>query len=237
MEKKINISMILMAYNEQDNIAKAIDDLHAVAKKIADKFEIIVSYAEASTDNTERTIKEKMQSCPELNIVYRPRERSGYGYGLRLGIENAKYEYIFYTDGDNQFDPNEIELLLPFINNHGIVTGVRKSRQDPLARKIYSLGYNIFIDLLFFRAFTDVDCAFKIYRKEIFKDMKLTSDTGFLDAEILIKAKKFGIKTLPVTHLPRTKGQSCTKGSLSHKLMIVKDLLKDMLEVRFNVSR
>lgn len=238
MSKKIKeISIILMAYNEQDNIAEAIDRAYKVAKEIANKFEIIIAYAECSTDNTEKIIKEKMQSIQELKIVYRPKERPGYGYGLISGIKNAQYQYIFYTDSDNQFDVDEIKLLLPYLKDYDIVQGRRVDRKDSIARKMYALGYNLFIDVSFFVNFLDVDCAFKIYKKDIFKDIYIRSDSGFADAEILIKAKRKGykIRTIPVSHLERKKGVSVTAGSFTHKWNIFKDLLKDMLKVRFNV--
>lgn len=228
-----------MAMNEQDNIEEAIKKAHSIAKKIAKEFEILVVYSERSTDNTETIIKANMSNYPELKIIYQPKNKPGYGVALRLGIQNAQYEYIFYTDGDNQFDIKELESFLPFLKSYDIINGKRKKRQDTLARKTYAFIYNIFVDIVFFVNFIDIDCAFKLYKKKIFKDMHLHSDSGFIDAEILVKAKKrgFKIKTLPVTHLPRKGGESVTEGSFWHKIKIAKDLFRDLWEVRKNVKQ
>jgi glycosyltransferase involved in cell wall biosynthesis len=232
----MNLSYLIMAYNEEENIAEAIENAHKICSKVAKKFEILILYSGCSSDNTEDIIKEKMLVYPEVEIVYRPNDHWGYGYGLAKGIKAAKYDNIFFTDGDNQFDVNEIPLLIPHLKKYDIVMGKRKDRQDPLSRKIYSTAYNLFIDLLFFMPYLDMDCAFKIFKRKIFKDMKLVSETGFLNSEIIIKARRAGykIKVVPVTHLPRLKGQSCVSGTALHKLWIAKDLVKEILGLRRN---
>ena len=204
------ISAFVPAYNEADNIAEVVERLHAAMESVARKHEIIVVLYEGATDGTDRVLAELEQKDKLLRVVIQPRDRRGYGVALRMGIEAARYRYIFYTDADNQFDPAEIVKLAPLMEGADLVTGIRADRQDPLARRITARVYNKIMDVALGTNLQDVDCAFKLFRKAMFDGMTLTSDTGLIDPEIVARARAAGrlIMEVPVTHYPRKAGEA-----------------------------
>lgn len=236
MEKLNELSIFLLAYNEEDNIKKSINNALDAARKYTKKFEIIVILYEGSRDNTLFIVRDMMKKIPELDLVIQPMDHKGYGAALRMGIESSRYQYIFYTDADNQFDMNEIGLLIPYVGKYDIVSGYRKKRNDQFMRILAAKVYNLILDSIFFVYFKDVDSAFKIYNRRIFDKFKITCKTGMADAEILIKTKKKGmkIKEIPVSHYSRLDGKGTfDSGGLGViRLSVVTNLLKDMFRLR-----
>lgn len=204
-----SISIVLPAFNEEENIKKAITSIDKHIKSRFHKHEIIV-VNNGSRDKTKQIIEDLISKNKNIKIVNLSRNK-GYGNGLRNGFKNAKYDFVFYTDSDNQFDIKEIDLLLPGLDKFDIICGFRKNRQDPKMRIFIASVYNLIIRSLFRLNIKDIDCSFKIYKKAVLKSMTLKSDTGLIDAEILIKAKKNGFTIgpqIPVTHFPRTLGRT-----------------------------
>ena len=205
-----SLSLVLLSYNEEKNIAKSISSAVAVAKKVANKYEIVVVHYSGSTDSTESIIRKFIAKNRNIRIVYQPASQKGYGVALGMGLESARYDYVFYTDADNQFDLSELPLLLPYLGSYDIVSGYRMNRQDPFGRILSSKVYSILILLLFGLGMRDIDSAFKIYKRKIFDTFKIRSVGGLVDAEILIKAKGngFKIREIPVHHYARFAGAS-----------------------------
>src|SRR5579862_3923587 len=203
------ISVVLPAFNEEENIEKQILDVANYLKTKFKTYEIIV-VNNGSRDRTKQLIQKLQKRNKHIKLINLPVNR-GYGAGLRAGFKQAKKELVFYTDSDNQFNIKELHLLLPLIKKYDIVCGYRKRSQDPMMRIFIASVYNLIINLLFHVDVKDIDCSFKLYKKKIFDSMTLHSDTGLIDAEILIKAKKTGFTIgpqIPITHYPRTLGQT-----------------------------
>ena len=134
----------------------------------------------------------------------------GYGATLRDGFMNAKLDYVFYSDGDNQFDMNDLKKFVALLPYSDMVIGYRKKKQYSTYRKVTSLAYNFLLRFLFEIDYVDVDCAFKIIKTDLFRKIKIDSIDAFIDAEILLKAKLLGYTTteIGVKHLPRVDGIS-----------------------------
>ncbi|HVA96942.1 MAG TPA: glycosyltransferase family 2 protein [Candidatus Acidoferrales bacterium] len=229
------ISVVFPAFNEEGNIVKAVTDADKYLKKTFKHYEIIV-VNNGSRDKTKAHVVDIIKLNKHIKLINLPINK-GYGGGLRAGFAKAKYELIFYTDADNQFDIKEIKLLLPYIQKYDLICGYRKKRNDPLMRVFTAGVYNIMINVLFRLGIRDVDCAFKIYKKNVFDTLKLHSNTGFIDAEILIKAKKAGFTFSPqvgVSHYPRLVGATTyelgPRGQLFAfvKPQVVIDILKEI---------
>ena len=225
------LSAFFLAYNEEGNIAKLIAKADEVIKKLAKRYELIVVFYRGSTDNTEHIVKKLMKTYPKLRIVYQEKHEKGYGVALKIGIGEARYKHVFYTDSDLQFDVSEIALLLPSARQYPIVTGYRKKRKDPLPRLFISKIYNIIMRNSFGFHVKDIDCAFKIFNKDIFTKIGIQSRAGMVLTEIYAKAKKLGynIKEVPITHYPRHSGSSIFESKFALvKLSVVNNLLKEM---------
>lgn len=184
-----------------------VHSLQEALSGVSDRYEIIV-VDDGSRDGTGALADELAKKHPEVKVVHHPKNL-GYGAAVRSGIEASQYEFVFFTDGDCQFDVREIEKLIPFIGRHDIVTGYRAKRQDNVLRSFYALGWNWLIRLLLGVHVQDLNCAFKLFKKDIFKGMELRASGAMINAEILALATKDGrsIYEVPVSHHPRIHGQ------------------------------
>lgn len=222
---KISISVFAPCYNEEKNVEKLLKSMLNFLPEISDDFEIII-VDDGSSDATFETAQNIALDHPQVKVI-RHEVNKGYGNALRTGFSNCKKDYIFFTDGDNQFDITEISKLLPYIKNYDIVTGFRIKRQDNFIRKINEFSFNRLIRILFGLKVRDLNCAFKIYKKHVIRSLKLQSKVAFINAELLIRAKKkgFTIKEIGVTHYPRQWGNQ-TGANIKVILGTFKELFK-----------
>ena len=202
------VSVVFPAYNEEESIESCVVNAYNALSKIAEDFEIIV-VNDGSSDRTTSICEELRSRLGKIKVITK-QKNEGYGHALRDGFNNAYFDLVFFCDADNQFDLNDIEGLLEFAPDYDMVIGYRKTRHDSLKRKIFSWGYNNVIKLLFGLAVKDINCAFKLFRKELFTKINIESQSYLVNAEILVKGLTLGytIKEVPVTHLPRVKGIS-----------------------------
>lgn len=207
---KINeLSIFFPFWNEQENIEKVVLGAKEIAEKVAKKWEIIM-VDDGSTDKTLQ-IAEKLASQDERLRAVSHQPNRGYGAALAAGFANARYEYIVFTDGDSQFNFSEVTKFIDKIQHADIVIGYREKRRDTMLFKRLLLMYLLKVwDLLLFRfTFKDIDCAFKMFKKEATEQlMPLRSEGAMVSSEILAKAvrKKMKIVEVGVTHFPRTEG-------------------------------
>ncbi len=203
-----SVSFVLPAYNEEENITPAVEGAVAVALEMCSKFEIIV-VDDGSTDRTAQLVRECAVRHPEVRLL-RHAGNKGYGEALRSGFSEATHEFVFYTDADNQFDLNELPLLLAWAGQADVVAGYRKVRQDPAVRRVNAWCWNRLVRALFYVPVRDIDCAFKLYRRESLAAIEIESRGAMIDTEIMVKLARRGstIVEVGVTHLPRTAGST-----------------------------
>jgi len=202
-----SLSAFMPAYNEEANIRRVAEDVLAKLKLVTDDLELIL-VDDGSKDSTGKIIDELAKKHSEIKAAHHEKNR-GYGAALRTGFENCSKEFIFYTDGDGQFDSGEIIKLIPLLEKGDVVSAYRVNRKDPWNRILNAWIYNTFL-LIFFRLnVKDVDCAFKLYKSKFFDTVTLKSDGALIDAEVLIKLKKAGAKIVQVgvNHYPRLVGE------------------------------
>jgi glycosyltransferase involved in cell wall biosynthesis len=201
-----SISAVLPAYNEEENIAQAVRDTAAVLDGLGGDYEIIV-VDDGSKDKTSEVVRGLQPEFLTLRLEVHPVNR-GYGGALRTGFAAAAKDLVFLNASDNQFDPREVIQLLPLIKGADFVNPYRANRQDPLHRRLNAAGWNGLMRLLFGYVARDIDCGFKLFRRSVLDHVNLTTDTAFLDTELLVGAKARGLRIVeaPVTHLPRTAG-------------------------------
>ncbi len=202
------ISIILPAYNEEKNISKIIEEITDFIEVITHSYEIIV-VNDGSSDNIAYVAENISKTVNNLKVI-NFEKNMGYGYALKIGFERAKYEYLFFTDSDRQFDISNLWYMLPYIKEYDIVVGYRVKRNDKFKRIFASWGYNILCKILFNLKIRDVDCAFKLFRKSVFEKIHIESNRFFVNTEILAKARILNYKIIevPVLHFPRKVGYS-----------------------------
>ena len=138
-----SLSIILPAFNEEANIRHVVEEAYRTIPTLTPIFEIIV-VNDGSKDGTGDICDQLVEEFPGVRIVHHPRNR-GYGAALKSGIERARYDIIFFTDADRQFDLKEVAALLEETDAYDIVAGYRARRQDPPHRLLFAWGWNILV--------------------------------------------------------------------------------------------
>lgn len=203
-----NLSVFFPVYQEEDNVGKVTEQAVSVLEEIGCDYEIII-VDDGSTDHTAQVADGLACRHPGVRVIHHEKNR-GYGAALKTGFTSAKNDYVFYTDGDNQFDLRELIKFVALLDFSDMVIGFRNRRRYSFRQKVTSFTYNLVLQTLFDLPYRDVDCAFKLVPKTLIDRIELSSVAAFVDAELLIKAQQLGytLTEVGVTHLPRTSGVS-----------------------------
>ncbi len=195
-------------YNEQENIERTCARAVEVLEGLGLDYEIIL-VDDGSADRTGEIADRLAAENPRILAIHH-RPNRGYGGALRSGFLNATKEWVFYTDGDGQFDIGQLERLLPLADEYDIVNGFRLNRQDKFIRKVNAALWNFMVKRLLRFRVRDVDSAFKLYRREIFDNIEMKSTGALIDAEILARATHAGytIGNIGVEHRHRESGKA-----------------------------
>lgn len=205
----IKLSIIVPIYNEAPSI-----DL--VLKKIKNAYlppniikEIII-INDGSTDGTREMLK-KYTADTEMRIFNQDKNR-GKTQAVRFGMERSSGDLILIQDADLEYDPEDYHLLLePFVEQKAaVVYGSRfkgKIKKMPLVNRIANVVSNITLRLLFETEITDVHTCYKVFRKEVFKDIEITSANFTFESEITAKLLKKGYKIyeVPIGYVARSR--------------------------------
>ena len=209
-----SVSVVLPPYNEEESIVECVSKALFCLKKYTPKFEIII-VDDGSKDQTYTLVQKIQSESPKQIKVIRHNSNQGYGASLNDGFLAACGDYVFYTDSDNQFDISELKYFIPHMDSYDIVAGFRIYRYDSVLRCLLSWIYNRIVSLLFNIRLRDIDCAFKLFKREIFNHLKIVSKDFFVNAEIIGKAQRMGYKIYQkgVRHYPRLHGHTTVRPS------------------------
>jgi glycosyltransferase involved in cell wall biosynthesis len=203
------LSVFFPAYNDSGTIASLVITALKTAQRLTPDFEIII-VNDGSADATGEIADELARTYPQVRVVHHPQNR-GYGGALRSGFAAATRELVFYTDGDAQYDPAEMEALWSALRGDvDLVNGYKISRSDPLHRIVIGRIYHHTVRLLFGLRVRDVDCDFRLLRRSIFDRVSLEKDSGVICLEMMKKIQDAGfrIAEVPVHHYHRAFGRS-----------------------------
>ncbi len=227
----VSISVFFPCYNEQENVYQTIEKALEVLEKLNADFEIII-VDDGSADKTGQIADEIAGQDSRIKVVHH-KHNLGYGAALQSGFMAAAKKLVFYTDGDGQFDINEMPPLLTLMEQYDIVSCYRLNRQDSIIRKINGWCWTKLVCLMFGLKIRDIDCAFKLYKREIFDKIEMSSTGALIDAEILARAARKGYRITQkgVHHYPRTSGRQ-TGASIRVILRAFKELFRLQSRIR-----
>lgn len=209
-ERKIaSLSVIFPAYNDAGTIASMLTSAVIASRRLTDDYEVII-VNDGSADHTARILEELTRRYAELRVITHPVNR-GYGGALRSGFSAAQKEWVFYTDGDAQYNPLELENLVAALHDGAdAVNGYKQSRHDSLMRILVGRAYHHVVKFLFGIRIRDVDCDFRLIPRRILEEAHLQSDSGAICLEMVKKIEDLGytFAEVPVSHYPRAYGVS-----------------------------
>jgi glycosyltransferase involved in cell wall biosynthesis len=221
-----SFSIFYPCYNEEANVERTTRAAVEACQKLGfEDYEVLI-VNDGSRDRTGEIADRLAAEVPRVRAVHN-RPNRGYGGALTRGFREVTKDFIFYTDGDGQFDFNEIEKLLPLLDQYDIVSAYRVDRQDSFMRKLNAWLWGKLVSLIFWMRIRDIDCAFKIYPKKFVDEIDLLSTGALIDTEMLARARRLGytVGQIGVHHYPRTAGQQ-TGANLKVILRAFKELFK-----------
>jgi len=207
--RRPSLSVFFPAYNDEGSIAEMVNKSLALLPQFADDYEVIV-VNDGSRDGTAAILDDLARRHPRVRIIHHPRNR-GYGGALRTGFATATKDLVFYTDGDGQYDVNELAKLMPLMaKDVDVVNGYKIKRSDSKRRVLLGGVYKLLARMLFHLPIRDVDCDFRLMRRQAIQGIELTSTSGVVCTEMVYKLHQTGCRftETPVNHYPRLHGQS-----------------------------
>jgi glycosyltransferase involved in cell wall biosynthesis len=208
--KHASLSVFFPAYNDAPSLPGLIEKTFQTLRQNVADYEVIV-VNDGSADETGAVLEElRKRYAPRLRVVTHPENR-GYGGALRSGFEAATKDWIFYTDGDGQYDVGELPGLLSRAGSGvGLVNGFKLERHDPFHRVWIGRVYNSFARTLFGIHLRDIDCDYRLIRRNLVKHSELTSTSGTICVELIRKVELTGcgVVEVGVHHYPRLHGRS-----------------------------
>lgn len=220
----ISISAFFPAHNEVDNIGKLTEKTVAALSELVDDFEVLI-INDGSKDGTRELADELAERIPQVRAIHHEVNR-GYGGAVKTGLASATKDWVFFTDGDGQFDVSEIASLVEHTPDHDAVVGFRIDRKDPAHRKLFALCWGTLIRFLFGFQVRDLDCAFKLFRRKYFDGVELKAEGAVISVEFfsILTRNNARIHQVGVHHYPRTAGEQ-SGGSPKVVLRAFKELM------------
>jgi glycosyltransferase involved in cell wall biosynthesis len=203
------VSAFFPCYNDEPTIAAVVNAAVKTMKDAGVDGEIIV-INDGSTDGSQAVLEELATEQSWLRVVVHDRNR-GYGGALLSGFAAATKQWVFYTDGDAQFDPTELAIFLEQASDDvDVVQGYKLRRADNVARRIIGRTYHRLVAFAFGLKVRDTDCDFRLIRRSMLDRVQLTRTSGVICVELVRKLQDTGARfvELPVHHYPRTHGTS-----------------------------
>ena len=202
-----DLSLVFPVFDEAENLGPLVASALQAAARLAPDFEIVL-VDDGSRDGSRELIDRWCRQYARIRAVYHD-TNGGYGAALRSGLREARGDLVFFSDADLQFDLSEIEKLLEHSENFDIVAGYRSPRRDPWPRAWIARTWGLLVRILFDLSVRDIDCAFKIFRREVLESIPLAALGAFINTEILVRSRAAGfrIHQVPVTHRRRKRGR------------------------------
>jgi glycosyltransferase involved in cell wall biosynthesis len=228
--KLSGLSIFFPAYYDENTVEPLTRACVEVARLLTDDFEVLI-IDDHSPDKTGEIADRMAAEFKEVRVVHHDRNK-GVGEAMITGYTEAKKDYVFYTDGDAQYDVRELPCLAERASESDMIIGYRLKRAEGLRRTVTSRCLHLLVWLFFGIHFRDMDCSFKLIHQRVLKKIRFFTRSGLIDAEMLIQAKnlKIPIVEVGVHHYNRQYGSSrCLR------LGLILTMLRDIVRLRLKL--
>jgi glycosyltransferase involved in cell wall biosynthesis len=239
MVKNYDLSVILPVYNEVNVINKVISEIYEkIVFNFRGKVEVVVA-EDGSTDGTKELLLELNKKYPFKLVI--GSERKGYNKAVKDSLSLATGNFVFMADSGGSHEMNDFYRMFKHTSDYSIISGYKKKRNDPLHRIVLSRVYNFYVSMLFKHHFFDIDCGFKIYRKEVLDRMlpQVKTFKECISTEIMLRSFVFGykIKEISIIHYSRKRKGPAKTFSLKKIPKLVTTLFMDTIKLRKELSK
>ena len=227
-----SISLMFPLYKDRRTVKIMITKSLKILKKTKKKFEIII-VDDGCPENSGKIASDIAKKNKKIKVFFH-KKNLGYGAAIKTGLKNCKYECIFATDGDNEYDVNDLQKLLRAYKNNDLVITFRHKKKYNISRITISWIYNILLRILFRTNFKDISTGSRLINRKLTKKIKLNSNSPFIGAELAIKSKYAGfqVNQIGIHTYPRTFGQGSSV-SLKNIILTIRDMVLLFIKLKF----
>lgn len=225
--------MIVLAYNDSPVLPQLLQALHTVLSRLAAGFEIVV-VDDGSTDDTAQVVTVCAAQLGSIRLV-RHKTNQGVGAGFRAGVRESRFDIVGYMDGDGQYEPRDLGILLVALPADGAAIGARYERADSFRRRLVSKIYGVLVRQIYALPYHDINCGMKLFRRSYLETvLPLESAGSFFDCEVLTKGFHSGRPAvqLPVNHYPRRHGHAMGNSRQSIRAAVAGLVSRQMVPYR-----
>lgn len=236
-EKKPDITVFFPVYKDELTVAAVTNKAISVCKEIADQFEIII-IDDCSPDKSGAIADELASKFPFIRVIHHP-QNLGYGAALKSGFQNAKFELICLTDGDDEYDLNDLKKMIKLKDFYDLIITFRYKKIYSNKRIFISYIYNKILRWLFRTRFRDISTGMRLVKKSLIEELNLTSDSPFIGAEITIKSmlKGYRIGEMGIQTFPREigKGSSTSMRNIANTIKDIRKIYREIFSENYDM--
>ena len=223
-DEKPKISLFFPVYRDEATVSRVAEKALRLLSEIASEYEVII-VDDGSPDNAGEVAEQIARREPRVRVIHHPRNL-GYGAALRTGFAAAKYEWIAFTDGDDEYEVDDLRKLIRLRHSYDLIITFRYTKRYSGLRVFISYVYNSVLRWLFQTRYRDISCGLRIIRKEIVDELDLIATSPFIGAEIAIRTmlKGFRVGEVGIQTFPREFGKGSST-SLKNIMATIRDML------------
>jgi glycosyltransferase involved in cell wall biosynthesis len=210
MSSKPDISLFFPVYRDERTVRRVTEKALAVLRDVAERYEVII-IDDGSPDHAGEIADELAAEHPEVSVIHHPKNQ-GYGMAIRSGLRAARYEWICFTDGDDEYDVNDLRKLIVLRDFYDLVITFRYVKVYAGDRQFISWVYNLALRTLFRTHYRDISTGLRLIRKTLAEQIDCQSTSPFIGAEITIKSmlKGYRVGEVGIQTFPREFGRGAS---------------------------
>lgn len=223
MSDKPNISLFFPVYKDERTVRRVAEKAITVLQDVAKEYEIVI-VDDGSPDRSGEIADQLAAEHPFISVVHHPRNL-GYGAAIKSGFSRVRYEWVCFTDGDDEYDVYDLYKLIALKDFYDLIITFRYVKVYAGDRQIVSWVYNVVLRALFRTSYRDISTGLRLIRKSLIDQLTCHSNSPFIGAEITIKSmlKGYRIGEVGIQTFPREFGKGAST-SVPNIIATIRDM-------------